>query len=271
MINTNQKERDRNAAKDYRAKLILELALFREMQDLFRQYSKEFEKTYASTSSLPHPEILKEDTQNLLLNHYNRVSDKFTTRLVDEIGIPANHEFVLKSMRNKIEIHNQLRSVDSASIISDTTHKDSMQAITDTINEFRIKEGFDKTIEPKRIARDAKLKLDRRLRSRTNTISITETQNPAEHTKQEEINSLHNNESEVDGEKIHEQIKQKQWNAVLDNVTREAHAESDGQIVNFDEPYLVGGQNLMYPGDMSLGATIDNTINCRCTSIVIIR
>ena len=52
----------------------------------------------------------------------------------------------------------------------------------------------------------------------------------------------------------------KQWDAALDQRTRPAHAEADGQIREVDEPFDVGGEKLMKPGDGSAA----NAINCRC-------
>ncbi len=50
-----------------------------------------------------------------------------------------------------------------------------------------------------------------------------------------------------------------------DSKTREDHAEADGQEVGMDEPFDVGGEQLMYPGDPAGSA--GNVINCRCTVI----
>jgi SPP1 gp7 family putative phage head morphogenesis protein len=60
----------------------------------------------------------------------------------------------------------------------------------------------------------------------------------------------------------------KQWVSTKDGRTRPEHADADGQIVDIDKPFVVGGEELMYPGDESGSAW--NTINCRCTTINII-
>ena len=54
----------------------------------------------------------------------------------------------------------------------------------------------------------------------------------------------------------------KQWSATLDERTRPEHQEADGQIREIDEPFDVGGEELMMPGDGSAF----NCINCRCTA-----
>jgi HK97 family phage portal protein len=55
----------------------------------------------------------------------------------------------------------------------------------------------------------------------------------------------------------------KVWLATEDDRTRPAHAEADGQRVGMNEPFEVGGEKLMYPGDPDGSAS--NTISCRCT------
>lgn len=56
---------------------------------------------------------------------------------------------------------------------------------------------------------------------------------------------------------------QKEWLSAEDERTRSAHIEADGQVVNLDEPFMVDGEELMYPGDMVNGSA-GNVINCRC-------
>jgi HK97 family phage portal protein len=59
-------------------------------------------------------------------------------------------------------------------------------------------------------------------------------------------------------------VDRKRWLATQDEVTREAHSEADGQVVQLNESFDVGGDHLGYPGDPSNGDP-GNTVNCRCT------
>jgi len=60
-------------------------------------------------------------------------------------------------------------------------------------------------------------------------------------------------------------IYAKKWSATGDDRTRLSHSIADGQVKKIDEPFIVGGEKLMYPLDSSLGASAENIVNCRCT------
>lgn len=45
------------------------------------------------------------------------------------------------------------------------------------------------------------------------------------------------------------------------------HVAAEGQTVAIDEPFIVSGEQLMFPGDRSRGASAGNIINCRCTTV----
>lgn len=52
------------------------------------------------------------------------------------------------------------------------------------------------------------------------------------------------------------------WVATFDDRTRDAHMEADGQEVPYNEPFIVGGEELMCPADPS--GSPWNVYNCRC-------
>ena len=66
-------------------------------------------------------------------------------------------------------------------------------------------------------------------------------------------------------------ILEKEWIAIIDGRTRHAHRRADGQRVANDEPFIVGGEKLMFPGDDSMGASGWNLYNCRCTRAVYVK
>ncbi len=56
---------------------------------------------------------------------------------------------------------------------------------------------------------------------------------------------------------------QKEWLTAGDDRVRDDHFMVDGDVVELDEPWDVGGEELDYPGDQVHGSA-ENTINCRC-------
>jgi len=57
-------------------------------------------------------------------------------------------------------------------------------------------------------------------------------------------------------------VQAKKWMSSLDGRTRAAHANAHGQEVAKDKPFVVGGEEGMYPGDFPSAA---NVCNCRCS------
>lgn len=71
-------------------------------------------------------------------------------------------------------------------------------------------------------------------------------------------------------------ILEKIWISTHDSRTRDAHREAgarytESRSIPIDEPFIVGGEKLMYPGDTSLGASGHNIYNCRCTSATVVK
>jgi len=58
----------------------------------------------------------------------------------------------------------------------------------------------------------------------------------------------------------------REWVSSSDDRTRDTpdadHVAADGQVVGMREPFIVSGEELMFPGDPSGSAS--NTVMCRC-------
>jgi len=69
------------------------------------------------------------------------------------------------------------------------------------------------------------------------------------------------------------EVELKEWLAAHDRRTRDTHVQADatyregGSIgpIPMDQPFIVGGFQMMYPLDGSMGADISEMANCRCT------
>ncbi len=66
-------------------------------------------------------------------------------------------------------------------------------------------------------------------------------------------------------------VERKGWQTADDEKVRPAHAQAEGDYakgIPIDQPFTVGGEELMYPGDAN--GSIGNVINCRCYSFPIL-
>jgi len=71
------------------------------------------------------------------------------------------------------------------------------------------------------------------------------------------------NGGKLEGWKQSGLVKKKRWRAANNNRTRKDHREANGQTVDIDKPFRVGGEKLMYPGDPAGSAK--QIVKCRCT------
>lgn len=133
---------------------------------------------------------------------------------------------------------------------------DKIDFISAKINETT-KEKLRKTLQEGVQNGEGVPELSKRIRNLFNDFSKTR----AETIARTEVISA-NNAGSLESYKLGG-VEKKEWITALDERTREWHVEADGQIVGIDEPFLVGGEELMYPGDPS--GSPENTINCRCT------
>ena len=56
----------------------------------------------------------------------------------------------------------------------------------------------------------------------------------------------------------------KTWHTERDKRVRPTHREAENQTVSIFEPFIVGGWELMFPGDATLGAPDEELCSCRC-------
>lgn len=63
-------------------------------------------------------------------------------------------------------------------------------------------------------------------------------------------------------------VRRKEWISTLDRRCRPSHLAANEQKVGIDQPFVVGGWQLMFPGDPN--APLEETANCRCAILPIL-
>ena len=108
---------------------------------------------------------------------------------------------------------------------------------------------------------------DRLLKFRGDTIARTESITALRAGRHEGFEQL------VDSGQVGPDQITRVWDATGDSRTREDHAQMDGQeVVGFDQPFVApDGSLMMFPGDTSLGAPAEQTIQCRCFERIRVR
>jgi hypothetical protein len=152
-----------------------------------------------------------------------------------EIDFDSQHENLLQWLSN--------RAFTDAEYIQKTTDHDVVMTLWDVVSEGKY--TISKAAEALQEAHGFK-------ENRAKTIARTQM-----------ISASRAGQFHAD--KQSEMVIGKEWFAAHQpDRTREWHLEADGQIRSLDEPFEVNGEQLLFPGDTSLGASADNIINCRC-------
>lgn len=58
----------------------------------------------------------------------------------------------------------------------------------------------------------------------------------------------------------------KQWVSMEDHKVRPTHVAAHGQLAKIEDTFTVGGFQMRFPGDSSLGAPLKELVNCRCAA-----
>ena len=180
--------------------------------------------------------------EKLFASHYRTVMIEFGNRILS--GLKAHKPNQRKDVNDDfmVRVNDFIRvyALDRATSISGTTI-DQLRSI--------IQAGTMDGLGTREIARNITQRIPTIANYRSNTIARTET-----HTASGYASEMAATETGLN--------LKKEWVAFIDGREREAHAEADGQVVNRDEDFTVGGEQLSYAGDPSGSA--ENIINCRC-------
>lgn len=197
----------------------------------------------------------------LLLNsHYSRVSKYFSKQVIDDFNSSLAAAGIEKIDRNDPIILAAMASFISSSAA------DGAARITARSNRD-IAASFRGGVEPSK----ARSRLDKTILSRSQQLSVEHTQRAAEGGKDIVSTASQRAAQGAAFVAVVTMLREKTWMTRMDIDVRSAHAAALFQTVLATLPFSVGGEQLMFPGDMSLGASIGNVANCRCNAIYSMR
>ena len=270
-LNNTEEEVKKSALKDHAKKLLLESGLLKTLKPIFNSILNDFRKTYAARGNFPNIAKHSNDIQQALFNHYDKVADNFSTQLEERLGEPDNRAKIRNDTEISARIHKAIQVPQSSAYIDQTNQRQMLEARNDVILTAAAAGLF---LTNKQIANKAHALLAKKFANRLSLIAMDNTQNAAEQAKYAEYNAFIANGAIAGGIDFglaaEEGRAKNLWSAIMDGKTRIAHAEADGQTVNVGEPFIVGGEKLRFPRDTSLGASMSNVANCRCSSVPVI-
>ena len=248
-----------NLRQETRKQLVLrnnlEKRFYKRLNTLFRKFVRvnmHLYSQYGIYEPITAAQNFNEDFFPLIFSHYRRTF----------IAIFKSNEDKYKEIRKAdAEAFVFGRSVDIERVVSE--YFATRQLLLAGIS-VRMANRISKVIEQGRadnltLPQIAKLVSDKFLpisRSRAALISRTETHNAASFAN----HSYHGILQKETGSKM-----LKKWVATNDARTRSTHAAANGQVVDMDEDFTVGGMPMSFAGDSRGGAA--NVINCRCVIV----
>lgn len=149
----------------------------------------------------------------------------------------------------------QLRSGDPAEMAKYLRRK-ARNRNFDSVVRKAIREG--RAVPAEQAGKIVSAYQNRLLYQRGETIARTELLQSLHHAQDEAIEQL------VESEKLERRQISAEWDASEDGHTRDSHAAANGQRVEGEQTFTVGGYQMRFPGDRSGGAPAKEVINCRC-------
>ncbi len=275
---------------DLADKLKLEKRMIPRVKRIFRRMATDLEASVLLTGSPQNAQRYATAFNGIIQEQYEDAKSLFGLQLFDQledepadgaiwtalllvgaaVGLTTKSEILSWMEANsnfRINIFIDREVPESTSEITATNTRDLSAAVvvanTNLINDL----GRAPTrIE---LAAGSKKQFLRHDLGRSTTIAMTTTQQAAEGMKNINVNVLteFRTESSSVARDLPPPTIDETWEAILDSKTRAAHSIADGQVRN-NGIFIVSGENLRFPGDTALGATLPNIINCRCASVI---
>ena len=257
---------------DLDAKLAIERTLIGSVRGLTRRVAREIRVALAGGSPPPDVALLAQPSlEDRLKRHFRLCLAVFGTNLTDQLRAdlrPGELE------RRFIEIET-LRILDARAESQSRRIARSMENIASrAFRNANVQAAYGEKLDQGDVPQLTATLFLSGTAGQVRAISTTETQMGVETVKGIEAAMLLGGSThEIKSAKPTPKA-QKVWRSQGDSRVRGAdgpskfdHLAADGQSVDHDGAFDVGGELLLWPGDISMGASVGNIINCRCSAI----
>ena len=288
VVNLSNREKRELSEQYDKNKRVFERSLARDLTAFFAFISTEVFASFATSGLPPNMTEYQEELAAILKKSYRKTGTFFShhiQRLMSEVEPDSEeHEELLNDVQEErsnleaalllllIPFYNR-QSREQAQFILRTTQKiirdEQIKVLTDVALEEAesLQAGqaiSDSQVSQVEVSRRISKQVNKRNRNRVDGISSDQVGDVAQVAKQTEADEV---------VKVADQVgiaidPRKEWVTVGDSRVRRPHQRANGQQRPLDGLYNVGGDMLKYPKDRSHGASLDNTINCRCDSVV---
>lgn len=249
------------AALDHNMKLRFEASLRRRIVRLHRRMLRLYLRELQITGVVIDFQIeFGNELREMLNAHYDRLGNAFTRSIDRQI----------KVLSIVISKYFTVRSVEQSRAITKVTQRHADEAlITARLAAAAASVTGEVALTELEIATNAGGIFKQLLNGRTAAIVMHETNWPAEAAKLTQVEILAGEAPTITGGSARPSKQQKSWANLGDSRVRTGefnHLRAE-QTVPANRPFIVSGERLNFPGDLSLGASLGNVIRCRCSAV----
>jgi SPP1 gp7 family putative phage head morphogenesis protein len=227
---------------------------YKELRKVFKKWNNKVFGIELQENSINQQLMANINANDMYTTYYNiyfNIGVLHGTRVGRSINVELNKDFTIPKFMTEFEKNLPLFLNKYGITRIQQVHKTYLEDVSKLFSD-RLKEG--KTLKETTSEVFKVMKSPRFYKYQAERIARTETTAAA-------------NYAAVQSGSVSGFVMEKRWISALDKRTRDPHASTNGQRVGEKEMFIVGGENLLYPGDPNGSA--GNVINCRCTIAVI--
>lgn len=271
------------AAIDFNAKLRLERKLLLKLRRFNARLAREYTDAVAR-GELPNFNESEDLLAKILNDHMNETGEIFRDRInsmvrseLKAVGTTTlsfssvADEMIELKARKPLPVVVSRRYAASASAQARAVTATSRDQAREALDEARriSQDPGGSAVEEIEIASTSGAIFRRFLRGREVGIARLATQESAETAKLTQIEILRGEEPSISGGNA--STGTKEWANLGDSKVRTPPDDAFNHLaaeqeVPINKPFIVSGEKLRFPGDQSLGASLGNVINCRCSA-----